>query len=624
MSSKIRILCDKTINQIAAGEVIENPSSVIKELVENSLDAKAAQIDIAITSGGRKLIRISDNGKGMNYDDALLCFERHATSKFEKLDDMRDLMTMGFRGEALPSIASVAKMTLLTNYNQTSDATEVSISGGRLLHSSVASRRQGTTVEVRDLFFNVPVRREFQKSVSYDIHETHKLVTSLALANPDVKFSLLSDNKLMMSTSPRIQCSWHNNLKFHIQKIFGNHFVSLLCSVNFKEDDIVIKGFIGLPTAHRYNRSHQYLFLNHRYVSSAVISFAVSDGYGTRLANRRFPIYILHVEIPPHTVDVNVHPQKKEIRLKEEIRVKRIIGKAIDLALQGLSSIDPLDTVSVAVDSNLSSSLPFKKEEPWSDDRYLRAPPVKPNFKEPGYSKPIEQIKIETKSMTTYRNKKTIFEDENLMLDLDSCPRILGVIEGYLLIDSQSVYHKLRIPGQEDLAKGILLVDQSRAKARILFEKLIDALEKEAKSLEVQALLLPVTFDFSSLDSELILQYLEEFNRIGIQMHKVEENQFIVAALPALIETSDVKNLILRILEDLKLFDISKGLREEKQKRLALAACQAAARQSKALSSMHAEALFQQLMKCKSPYQSPTGKPTIIYLSTDEITKKFK
>lgn len=355
MPSKIRVLDERTINQIAAGEVIENPASVVKELVENAIDAGSTDICIEIKGGGRQLIRVSDNGCGMIQDDALLCLERHATSKIRNVDDIYAIGTMGFRGEAIPSIAAISKFTLMTCYKGENKGTMVSVEGGKILQSTPVVHAPGTTVEVKSLFFNVPVRKKFQRSPAYDANEILKMISQIALGYPEIKFQLMSDQKTILTApTTNSEATFQEKLKQRIKDILGMDFVETSYSVSGAQEGYKLQGLIGMPAFTRHNRSGQYLFINRRAVVSPLIGYAVRAGYGTTLSTQRHPVYALHLTVPGELVDVNVHPQKREVRLRQEQILREMVVAAIRDALQQ----NPQPTVEVV---SLPASFPEEK-----------------------------------------------------------------------------------------------------------------------------------------------------------------------------------------------------------------------------------------------------------------------
>lgn len=323
---RIQLLSEETINQIAAGEVIENPASVVKELVENGLDAGATHIAIEIVEGGLKLIRVSDNGSGMGREDALLCIQRHATSKLQNFKDLFHLRTMGFRGEALAAISAISKMTMLTAVSGV--GLKIQIDGGVIKSEKPAARAQGTTIEVSDLFFNVPARKKFQKGAVALSAEVLRVVTQLALSAPAVHFELISNRRKTLIALPA------ESHRERAEFLIGSEFTAGSYALDFKEGEMEAVGLLGNPSQAKPNRLGQFLFLNGRAVQCSAISYAIRDAYGTRIDDKRFPSYVLHLSLPPELIDVNVHPQKREVRLRDERVLRHKIQEVVDAAFK--------------------------------------------------------------------------------------------------------------------------------------------------------------------------------------------------------------------------------------------------------------------------------------------------
>jgi DNA mismatch repair protein MutL len=393
---KIHLLSDETINKIAAGEVIENPSSVVKELVENAIDAGARHVEVEIRGGGLLLIRVADDGVGMSREDALLSLERHATSKIKVADDLFSLLTMGFRGEALASIAAISKMTLTTSQEQ-GEGTRIEIEGGRVMDVSVCARNPGTTLEVRSLFYNVPARKKFQKSPTLCAADVMRTMTLLGLCHPEVGFTYMKQDDKVFQVRP--------GSLLREKEILGNAF----CEGSFPVKGEAIHGVIGAPLQSRANRSGQYLFVNRRPIFSPLIGLAVKDGYGTRLAENRHPVFILHVAIDPNEIDVNVHPQKREVRFENEGVIKARVRDAVNAAFS--FELAPLSTVSFS---------PVSYTPQW----ILKEEPVMPRKEEIFFLPPASS-------------------------------RLLGVYGHYLLVDDE----------------GLAVIDLLALRAAIVFEK---------------------------------------------------------------------------------------------------------------------------------------------------------
>lgn len=594
MPSKIRVLSEQTINQIAAGEVIENPASVVKELVENSLDAGATEICVEITGGGRQLIRITDNGCGMNSDDALLCLERHATSKIKEVEEIHAITTMGFRGEAIPSIASISKFTLLTcPHEEGSEGTMVIVEGGRILKHVPAARSPGTTIEVKSLFFNVPVRKKFQKSPAYDANEILKIISVIALGNPHVKFQLINNHENALQANLANKGSFQEQLETRIGDILGTEFKSALCPIEWEQGDYHLKGFIGKPSYTRNNRTGQYLFINQRPVVSPLISYAVREGFGTTLSTTRHPVFVLHLTMPGTLVDVNVHPQKREVRLREEQNLKEAIVRSVEAALQQSKS-DFREETSIAIPSYASY---FKEPSP--------AYPIKPAFTpQPYFQKPPQERSVPTIFPVQQEPPAAFFLDTPPKPTQKAAPKVIATIPRFILVEEQ---------------EGLRLVDQKAAHARVIFEKLSQA----GNTLAVQTLLIPHTLETTPVEAALLRENLTTLNQLGIAIKEFGPNTFIIDALPQVFGNSDIESFINDLVHSLRDYHDADVFKKDKEKRIAMAASRTSVSNQKKLSLEEAQSLINQLMQCQSPHQCPLGKATMVHLTTEEITKLF-
>ena len=588
--SKIRILSDEAINKIAAGEVIENPASVVKELVENSIDAGATQICVEIVEGGRQLIRVTDNGSGMNKDDALLCLERHATSKIRDVEEIETLATMGFRGEAIPSIASISKFKILTRADQEL-GTLITLEGGKCLSCVEAARDPGTTMEVKSIFFNVPVRRKFQKSPSYDAGEILKWMGLFSLSYPEVQFELISDQQTLLKT-PLLHStpSFLEILEKRCASVLGKDYADSLIPLNFKSEPYEALGYIGLPSLHKSNRSGHQLFINRRAVTSPLIASAIREGYGTMLPSNRYPVFILHVNMPGTLLDVNVHPQKKEVRIRQEAQLKEAIIQAVQMALRGSNThAEP------SVPSYWASSpfdYPIKRAEEWKYEKNEDMPAPFLMVEETPWIMPAPPIV-----------ENTLFSKEKKQV-----PKVLGTIRGYCLLET--------FEGETD---GFVLLDQKAAHARILYEQL---LTKDKKP-ESQALLIPIPLQLSSSECHLLKEYLSFFNQMGFGLREFGEKTFLLDSLPAFFKEKDIQTCLINILHDLRESGSTRHIEQKKEERLAYSASLGALPSSQTLSLAEANALVQQLFSCDTPKHCPLGKPTWLTFTSAEIAKWF-
>lgn len=634
--SKIRVLNDQTINKIAAGEVIENPASVIKELVENSLDAGATTICVEIQEGGRQLIRISDDGCGMSRDDALLCLERHATSKIREVEDIQDLLTMGFRGEAIPSIAAISKMTLLTfprlePGNRSEEGTLIFVEGGHLLSCSHAARSPGTTIEVKSLFFNVPVRRKFQKSPSFDTQEILRMLGLLALAYPTVQFELISDQKSLLKTMLSSQLlSFHDLLGKRLENVLGKEYTSALMPLKFQKDAYELEGFIGSPLSHKPNRVGQHLFINQRLVFSSLIAAAIREGYGTMLPNHRYPLFVLHLRMPGTLLDINVHPQKKEIRLRQEYQLKEILTEAVQIALRreqrqvgeiSLEKTTPIPPFWAPYAS--SSKLPHPAaHEKWEFQPVVAAP-----------SLPTANSHITARPSTSSSQNGTYsvpaippsppMQERPLLLSPKSilkAPRILTTLIGYCILDPFDLNDQLFGTSANKREGGLALLDQRAAYSRIYYEKLL----KHSSSSESQSLLIPLTLQLTAAEAQIMQNSLSFLNQMGFGLREFGEYTFVVDAFPSFLKQDQLQTCLNLLIQDLVEMQSSRRLQIKKEEQLALAACRASLPTAKQLALEEAQGLIQQLIACQLPTQCPMGKPTCLYLAPDEIGKWFQ
>jgi DNA mismatch repair protein MutL len=554
-SMSIQVLSSQTINKIAAGEVIENPSSVVKELIENAIDAGATQITIEIERGGFALIRVSDNGKGMTKDDLLLCIQRHATSKIQNEKDLEEIHTMGFRGEALASIGAISKLTITTTcHGETIGHTLVCL-GGQLSSPKIASRTHGTTFEVRSLFYNVPARLKFQKSPTASQNSVRKMITTFALAYPTHTIRYFADGKEIIAVTPE-------NIKERCLPLMGFSFVQGAIDVHFAEDSVELKGFIGDPLQAKGNRLGQSLFVNGRAVVSHAISHAIYEGYGTRLGNHLHPAFVLYLTLPPHLIDVNVHPQKREIRLRDSFFIQEKIRRAILEAFQGKQQ---------------ENALPHKQV--WKIESPLKA---QETFELPPAEEPIS------------------FTQEEIA--------VIAIFQEYAII-----YPTTWIP--LPIEKGFLMVDLEGALARIRYERFLNH-----APLPMQTLLFPITLNLTPHEKRELEQHLDEIQRMGIDLRPFGKESVIVDGLTPDIEAEGLQKL----LEDLaEVFD-QKLIEKQREKKLALSASYSARSQKKQWSELEAKTVIKALVKTSSPLHCPKGGKTVVEFSDETLKRLFQ
>ncbi len=571
ISVSIQILDEQTINTIAAGEVIENSASVVKELVENSLDAGAEQIVVEIAAGGRQLIRVSDDGCGMSSDDALLSLERHATSKMRTAADIEMLSTMGFRGEALPSIAAISKFTLMTcvGKGEFQQGTVVTVEGGKMLYCRPAGRAQGTTIEVKQLFYNVPARKKYQKSIAHDSGEIHKMITALALAHPSLSFKYINNGKSVLSLPRGEGEDFTEMLRTRIITLLGSEYSSALLPISYENEVMKIQGFISTPSYTRPNRRGQYHFVNKRSIFSSALSYALSNGYATRLQPGRFPASVLHLTLPGNTIDVNVHPQKREIRFRDERALRALFSRLINEAL-----------------SSSSRPAPFSQFPPsFSPRTFVPAPSMPPAAHQlpapgvmstplPATATPAMPQEIEPHPYAT-----------------------LGVFSRYIIATSKD---------------ALVLIDGYRAQLRITYDTLSNTSQPPA----VQSLLIPETVELSQAEALQLLPLLDLLQQFGIGIREFGGTSFIIDALPQTFDYADIATFLHSILSDMSTTD---QLADQRSAALALALARASIPRRKFLTPEQAPIIVNTLMSSCDPYHCPQGKPIIRTLTEKEL-----
>lgn len=645
MAAKIRVLSDHTINQIAAGEVIENPSSVVKELVENSIDAGATEICVEIQGGGRQLIRITDNGCGMNRDDALLCLERHATSKLKDVEDIHTITTMGFRGEAIPSIASISKFTLLTcpaeSIETSKDCgTMILVDGGRVISCSPAACSPGTTIEVKSLFFNVPVRKKFLRSPAVDANEIHKTVSLIALGYPHLKFHFIRDGKTVLSTQNTHAKSFKECLKLRIEDILGHEIVENTVYIEETNQGITLEGYIGTPSYTRHNKTGQYLYINKRAVTSPLVSYAVKDGLGTSIDNGRFPVFVFNLSLDGSLVDVNVHPQKREVRLRQEQIIRELIITAVrkgisrSIPQRGVST--PTQAVSPVFERAFSSPMPPTSSSSFSPPplpwEFTPAPlpsheeRFKPAQNEPEQS-PLpwsSHSQKQVKSTSTFPQQQQFSHASFTFSDnQQQAPKVIATIPGYILIDGSLPNTFLERSCQNNIKGRLYFIDQRSAHSRITFERLSH--QAQGTPIAQQTLLIPHHLEVSPFEATRLRMALPVLQKLGVIIDEFGPTSFVINALPQMLGNISIDVLVSEIMQctstDVYIEDTL--VLKEYTKRIAAAASRAAVSSAKKLAEAEAQTLVDQLVRCESPYYCPNGKPTVALLTEDLLIRLF-
>ena len=570
--NRIRLLSEQVANQIAAGEVVERPASVVKELVENSLDAEARHITVAVKNGGRSVVRVTDDGFGMSRDDALLALERHATSKISRAEDLHSIRSLGFRGEAVPSIAAVSRFTLTTRERGTLSGTQIEIAGGKILSVQDTGAAEGTIIEVRNLFFNLPARRKFLRSIPTETAHVEHIVTLCALAHPGVAFRLVVDDREIFHLAPA------TTLLDRLRELYGAGTCEQLVPVALERSDVRISGYIGKPGISRADRRQQHLFVNGRPVESRGINFALLEGYHTALMKGKFPVTFLFLEIDPTLVDVNIHPTKREVRFREESVVRQCVIDAVREAVEPKGA--PPRPVQTSISATgVAAAVPAA----------LEFPPTTAAGDGGLY------------------NQTTFTTDAGELHTAEGTWRILGVIgQLYVLVESP---------------EGLVLMDQHAAHERVLFEQMLKDFESD--SAPAQKLLMPVTVELEARDAEFLRSNLKTLHRLGLGISEFGDKTFIIDALPPYFPLNNLLQVVRNIVDEMHQTGEQIHARRLSQDKIATTVCRHAVKARDPLKGAELHSLLQQLHRCDLPYTCPHGRPTMIQISYAELEKKF-
>lgn len=613
--SKIRVLADHVANQIAAGEVVERPASVAKELVENSIDAGATRVTIEIEAGGRRLLKVSDDGEGMVRDDAVLAFERHATSKIRETGDLAAIGTLGFRGEALASIASVAKVELTTCIEGASAATRVTIDGGRMRDVKDAAHPRGTTIAVRDLFFNIPARRKFLRSEATETYHLTNLVTHYALAHPEIAFTFINNGREVVRAAPA------KDLRERAYQIFGEEFLENLLEVNSGDRLVArVTGYVSAPRDRRTSRDSQYLFVNRRFVRDRMIGRSLSEGYRSILPHGVYPAALLFIETPLEEVDVNVHPAKTEVRFRRQAAVADVVREAVRAALASASYVQPQEPPQVpepimTATASVSSFTPQPRIEFVPPPPPLRLEtPVEPSGDEIArdIDVMIQSAMIQSSQSVKSEALPPLNSAEKLAREvtpesLSTNIRPLGQLEESFIIATDD--------------EGLLLIDQHVAHERVLFDK-YRALEAERRT-DSQQLLVPETFDLTPAQAAVFDDLAPELEKYGFELMRLSGRTVAVKAIPADLPSGEARNMLFELLDTVDAEKKSSARETMRDEIAASLACHAAIKVNMPLAPEKMRWLIDRLLQTSSPTTCPHGRPVILRLKTRDILKGF-
>ncbi|MFN2411450.1 MAG: DNA mismatch repair endonuclease MutL, partial [Pyrinomonadaceae bacterium] len=652
---RIRVLPDTLANQIAAGEVVERPASVIKELIENSIDAGASRVQVDIELGGRRLMRVSDDGGGMHRDDAVLAFERHATSKISVLEDLGRIITLGFRGEALASIASVAKVELVTKTADDLAATRVVIEGGRLIDVKDAARSDGTTVAVRDLFFNTPARRKFMRSEATENYHLSNIVTHYSLAHPEIAFGLTINGRETLRVSPA------KELRERAFQIFGDNLLESLLPVSGGREFVAsVSGFVSAPRERRTTRDGQYFFVNQRFVRDKTIAGGLLEGYRSVLPHGVYPVAFLFVNVPVEEIDVNVHPAKTEIRFRRTEAVKDVIAETVRASLARAGIVAENDSASGGVEFRTSiftenGPSSFAEETRPAITEILSHPPAEAgakaetklprgssaNEKVGIQAQPLELLELasqEFESAAAVRSESTVEgsngRDANFekAVDFAALQKLPPINTAEHLVTPAEVdtisssrvtpiaqLHNSFIIAVDD--EGLLLVDQHVAHERILFDKYKK--REVERPIESQNLLMPETFDLSPAQAEAFGLIETELAGLGFNVMRLSGRTVAIKSIPTDLPAADTRNLFAEILDAIGK-DGRGGAKNAIRDNIAASlACRAAVKVNMKLTAEKMQWLIDRLLLTSSPTTCPHGRPVILRLSMKAIERGF-
>ena len=603
MSGDVKVLDKNTANQIAAGEVVEKPASVVKELVENSLDAGATNIAVTIFAGGTEFIRVTDNGSGMSEANARLSVLRHATSKITTANDLLSLHTLGFRGEALPSIASVSKFNMLTRLSQEEFATSITMDGDSVPDVSSTGGNIGTTITVRDLFFNVPARRKFLRTVNTEGRYINEIIAKVALSRPEVHFSLTNNDKEVVNTPG------NNDLKDTIAALYGKNVAQQLLTVDYADNGIKITGFIGKPTLLKGTRQWQSIFVNGRIINNRMISKAIDHAYQSQIPKAGFPFAVIKINMDSDTIDINVHPQKSEIKFGDEGAVYRIVYHALTDALT--KPMAGQELTGSAQNGSLKGSVIKAGPSGYSSHQEDYKPRQEQIWKVPEQvgETPAPNILAAQRTSEPGSAEQVIQEQDKIIIE--------GADTGVDTIWPLGQVNRTFIVAQSE--KNLYLIDQHAAHERIMYDRFI----RRQEPIPTQQFLMPIFVETDKESVSLVEEKRQEFLKLGVDVEPAGEMLLRISGLPADIENGRAEGFIHDILnllaqeKDIKPTD----LREEV---LHYAACHSAIRAGEVLNMRQMRQVILQLLNTEHPFTCPHGRPCMVEVTTDELFKMFK
>lgn len=625
MTTTIRVLDETTANKIAAGEVVERPASVIKELAENAIDAQSTQIEIEIAAGGTSFMRITDNGIGMSAADAVLAVQRHATSKISQVEDLFSIASLGFRGEALPSIAAVSRFSLTTRLHCEHFATFIAIEGGKVTDNREAGANVGTTITVSDLFFNTPARQKFLKSPNAESSHIHDVVTKLALSHPHIAFKLINNQRLVLATPGNGQ------LRDTLTSLYGQKLESELLPLDYTspEETIRITGFLGKPTLLKSSRQWQTLIVNNRIIQSRFISKALDNAYHSLLPKSGYPLAVLHIALAPQTIDINVHPQKSEVKFSDEKAMFRAVYHAVTDVLAGQHNPAQLATTiqpdRVPLQTGFASApaptilKPHTEQPSLINAQAYASRPLR-------YEAPTADLSWREQPMPfTTAQTKLAKQDTMLPPLTETAATALSELQDEKA-SSEAATMFLQPLGQVDdcyiVARShdeLYIIDQHAAHERILY----DRMSQHSARIPSQQLLVPLFMEADASEADLMLEHQSVFYQMGFQIDLAGPNTIRISELPADVPPGETEHFLRQILEFLQNLHQPTPA-ELRHNCLQMASCRAAIKAGETLNMRQMQALLDELCATTLPYTCPHGRPAMIRFHSHDLAKMFK
>lgn len=627
-------------NQIAAGEVIERPSSVVKELVENAIDAGSSQISISIEEAGLKKIEISDNGEGIAPDQVALALRRHATSKIKSQSDLFRIRTLGFRGEALPSIVSVSRIQIETATEAAVHGLVLEAAAGQVTREEVISRPVGTRIAVEDLFYNTPARLKYVKSQQAELSHIVDVVNRLSLAHPEIAFSLINEGREL------IQTAGTGNLRQAISGVYGIASAKKMVEIAAEDLDFQVSGYVSLPELTRANRNYISIFINGRYIKNFLLNRAILDGYGSKLMVGRFPLAVIAIQIDPYLADVNVHPTKQEVRISKEKELMSLIREAIAAALKEQDLIpDALENLAKSSTRTKVKSeqvtLPLKESNLYYDtvrqDFFVKPPVVSEEIKEfasvkeldRDVDKPIDDHidnKLDKPVNIKFAQREEISVDD---LEHPSLGRKeLATLADRLENEESSMFPELEYFGQmhgtylfAQGKSGLYIIDQHAAQERVKYEEYRDSIGNVDSS--SQQLLVPYIFDFPANDALSLKQKLDALCQVGVNLEEYGVNQFILREHPIWMKEDEIESAVYEMCDMLLLTD-EVSIKRYRAELAIMMSCKRSIKANHSLDDYSARHLLRQLATCKNPYNCPHGRPVLVHFTTSDMEKMFR